>query len=197
MYGQNLGVRPDASGRPIFTKFCMRVDVPDIFSWFFKAIINTTVHLQPKRYSFMGVTFAFFRGKCHLSMVGLRCHCRIKHNSLTSLHFPVGQLNPLPMPTGAHLWKELHSWLCIRVLTSFAGVALWHPQPCVPTNWLQCRPTALYSICLMYIRITLHRSTPTNKLLYSDYKAFLFITRNLYLSHQNHATHAYTCTRCL
>jgi len=25
MYRQNLGVRPDAPGEPIFTKFCMRV----------------------------------------------------------------------------------------------------------------------------------------------------------------------------
>jgi len=31
MYGQNLGVRPDASGEPIFTKFCVRVHVPDMF----------------------------------------------------------------------------------------------------------------------------------------------------------------------
>jgi len=31
MYGQNLGVRPDAPGEPIFTKFCMRVRVPDVF----------------------------------------------------------------------------------------------------------------------------------------------------------------------
>jgi len=31
MYGQNLGVRSDAPGWPIFTKFCMRVHVPDMF----------------------------------------------------------------------------------------------------------------------------------------------------------------------
>ena len=31
MYGQNLGGRPDAPGEPIFTKFCMRVRVPDVF----------------------------------------------------------------------------------------------------------------------------------------------------------------------
>ena len=31
MYGQNLGGRPDAPGEPIFTKFCMRVSVPDVF----------------------------------------------------------------------------------------------------------------------------------------------------------------------
>ena len=31
MYGQNLGGRPDAPGEPIFTKFCMRVRVPDAF----------------------------------------------------------------------------------------------------------------------------------------------------------------------
>ena len=31
MYGQNLGGRPDAPGEPIFTKFCMRVGVPDAF----------------------------------------------------------------------------------------------------------------------------------------------------------------------
>jgi len=31
MYGQNLGVRPDASGEPIFTKFCAPVRVPDVF----------------------------------------------------------------------------------------------------------------------------------------------------------------------
>jgi len=31
MYGQNLGGRPDAPGVPIFTKFCMRVRVPDVF----------------------------------------------------------------------------------------------------------------------------------------------------------------------
>ena len=31
MYGQNLGGRPDAPGEPIFTKFCMRVHVPDVF----------------------------------------------------------------------------------------------------------------------------------------------------------------------
>ena len=31
MYGQNLGGRPDAPGEPIFTKFCTRVCVPDVF----------------------------------------------------------------------------------------------------------------------------------------------------------------------
>ena len=31
MYGQNLGGRPDAPGEPIFTKFCVRVHVPDMF----------------------------------------------------------------------------------------------------------------------------------------------------------------------
>ena len=31
MYGQNLGVRRDAPGEPIFTKFCMQVHVPDVF----------------------------------------------------------------------------------------------------------------------------------------------------------------------
>ena len=31
MYGQNLVGRPDAPGEPIFTKFCMRVRVPDMF----------------------------------------------------------------------------------------------------------------------------------------------------------------------
>jgi len=31
MYGQILGARPDAPGEPIFTKFCMRVRVPDVF----------------------------------------------------------------------------------------------------------------------------------------------------------------------
>jgi len=31
MYGQNLGVRPDAPGEPIFTEFCTRVRVPDVF----------------------------------------------------------------------------------------------------------------------------------------------------------------------
>ena len=31
MYGKNLGGRPDAPGEPIFTKFCMRVRVPDVF----------------------------------------------------------------------------------------------------------------------------------------------------------------------
>jgi len=31
MYGQNLGVRPDAPGEPIFTKFCLRVRVPYVF----------------------------------------------------------------------------------------------------------------------------------------------------------------------
>ena len=31
MYDQNLGGRPDAPGEPIFTKFCMRVRVPDVF----------------------------------------------------------------------------------------------------------------------------------------------------------------------
>jgi len=31
MYGQNLGGRPDTPGEPIFTKFCMRVCVPDMF----------------------------------------------------------------------------------------------------------------------------------------------------------------------
>ena len=31
MYGQNLGGRPDAPSEPIFTKFCTRVPVPDVF----------------------------------------------------------------------------------------------------------------------------------------------------------------------
>jgi len=31
MYGQNLGGRPDAPGEPIFTKFCLRVRVQDVF----------------------------------------------------------------------------------------------------------------------------------------------------------------------
>ena len=31
MYGQNLGVCPDAPGEPIFTKFCTLVRVPDVF----------------------------------------------------------------------------------------------------------------------------------------------------------------------
>jgi len=31
MYGQNLGGRPDAPREPIFTKFCLRVLVPDMF----------------------------------------------------------------------------------------------------------------------------------------------------------------------
>jgi len=31
MYGQNLGVRPDAPGEPNFTKFCIQVCVPDAF----------------------------------------------------------------------------------------------------------------------------------------------------------------------
>ena len=31
MYGQNSGVRPDAPGQPIFTKFCTRVRVPGVF----------------------------------------------------------------------------------------------------------------------------------------------------------------------
>jgi len=31
MYGQNLGVRPDAPGELIFTKFCVRVLAPDVF----------------------------------------------------------------------------------------------------------------------------------------------------------------------
>jgi len=35
-YGQNSGVPLDAPGRPIFTKFCVRVDVPDMFLSFAK-----------------------------------------------------------------------------------------------------------------------------------------------------------------
>jgi len=31
MYGQNLSVRRDDPGQPIFTKFCMWVRVPDMF----------------------------------------------------------------------------------------------------------------------------------------------------------------------
>jgi len=31
MYGQKLGVRPDAAGEPIFTKFCVWVRVLDVF----------------------------------------------------------------------------------------------------------------------------------------------------------------------
>ena len=31
MYGLNLGVRPDAPGEPIFTKFCTGVRVADVF----------------------------------------------------------------------------------------------------------------------------------------------------------------------
>ena len=31
MYRQNLGVRSDAPGEPIFTKFCVRVHVLDMF----------------------------------------------------------------------------------------------------------------------------------------------------------------------
>jgi len=31
MYDQNLGGRPDAPGEPIFTKFCVRVRVADVF----------------------------------------------------------------------------------------------------------------------------------------------------------------------
>ena len=31
MYGQNSGVRPDAPGEPIFTKFCTPARVPDVF----------------------------------------------------------------------------------------------------------------------------------------------------------------------
>ena len=36
MYGQNLGGRPDAPGErePIFTQFCIRVRVPDVFLTF-------------------------------------------------------------------------------------------------------------------------------------------------------------------
>jgi len=30
MYGQNLGVRPDAPGKPIITKFCAPVRVADV-----------------------------------------------------------------------------------------------------------------------------------------------------------------------
>ena len=31
MYSQNLGVRPDAHGEPIFTKFCVQVRILDMF----------------------------------------------------------------------------------------------------------------------------------------------------------------------
>jgi len=31
MYGHNSGVRPDAPGQQIFTKFCVLVHVPDVF----------------------------------------------------------------------------------------------------------------------------------------------------------------------
>jgi len=31
MFGQNLGVCPDAVGEPIFTKFCLLPRVPDMF----------------------------------------------------------------------------------------------------------------------------------------------------------------------
>jgi len=31
MNGKNLGVTPDAPGEPIFTQFCTRVRVPDVF----------------------------------------------------------------------------------------------------------------------------------------------------------------------
>ena len=31
MYGQNLGIRPDAPGEPIFTKFCVWFCVLDLF----------------------------------------------------------------------------------------------------------------------------------------------------------------------
>jgi len=31
MYGQNSGVHPGAPGESIFTKFCVRVRVPDVF----------------------------------------------------------------------------------------------------------------------------------------------------------------------
>jgi len=31
MYGQNLGVRTNAPGKPIFTKFCVLDCVPDVF----------------------------------------------------------------------------------------------------------------------------------------------------------------------
>jgi len=34
MYGQNLGVQPDAPGEPIFTIFCARVWVPGVFLTF-------------------------------------------------------------------------------------------------------------------------------------------------------------------
>jgi len=34
MYGQNLGVRPDAPGEPIFTKLWLPVRVPNVFLCF-------------------------------------------------------------------------------------------------------------------------------------------------------------------
>jgi len=53
MYGQNLGGRPDAPGEPIFTKFCMRVRIPDVFLSFefqkdrMKNLVAVGVEISP------------------------------------------------------------------------------------------------------------------------------------------------------
>jgi len=68
MYRQNLGVRSDAPGEPIFTKFCVRVHVLDMFlSFEFQKD-------QTKNVGAVGVEISLFPLKRHIAYTTACCY---------------------------------------------------------------------------------------------------------------------------
>jgi len=67
MYSQNLGVRPDAPGEPIFTKFCMQVRVPDVF-------LSFEFHKDRKNVGAVGVDISLLPLKRHIAYTTACCY---------------------------------------------------------------------------------------------------------------------------
>ena len=72
MYGQILGIRPDALGEPIVTKFCTRVRVPNVFlSFEFQKD-------QKKNMGAVGVEISLLPLKWHIAYTTACCYSTIR-----------------------------------------------------------------------------------------------------------------------
>jgi len=81
MYGQNLSVRPDAPGELIFTKFCKRVRVPDLFLSF-----EFQKH-RKKNVGAVGVEISLLPLKRHIAYTTACCYCTSRDGKDDSQNF--------------------------------------------------------------------------------------------------------------
>jgi len=72
IYRQNLGGRPDAPGESIFTKFCVRVRVPDVFLSF------EFQRDRMKNVGAVGVEISPLPLKRHIAYITVRCYRRYR-----------------------------------------------------------------------------------------------------------------------